>query len=331
MKKILGVGNALVDVLIRLGNDRELDELNLPKGSMQLVNRKRSDEILKRLSGTPASLEAGGSAANTMHGIAMLGASAGYIGTIGMDDLGATFEQNMISAGVEPFLFRSPTETGRAITLITPDSERTFATCLGAAVELSEEQLSRIWYPGSNLLSAYHYLHIEGFLVQNHGLVKMLASLARESSLIVSLDLASYNVVEANLAFLKEICRDYVDILFANEEEAAAFTGQKPEEAVHRIGQFCEIAVVKTGPRGSLVRSGAIFCEVEALPAVPIDTTGAGDLYASGFLYGHSRGWSLEECGKAGALLASQVIEETGAKMPQDRWNRVKRKLEIPN
>lgn len=324
MKKLLGIGNALVDILIRIDQDSLLDQLNLPKGSMQLVNKLRSDEILAVVEASEKSLAAGGSAANTIHGLGMLGAQTGYIGVIGQDQLGASFEADMLAAGVEPYMVRSYTETGRAITLITPDSERTFATYLGAAVELSA---SGIKYLASGIFPLYDYLHIEGYLVQNHDLIRTAVKLAKANGLKISLDLASYNVVEANLAFLEEIVKNDVDIVFANEEEAKAFTGHEPEQALHHLAHFCEVAIVKTGSKGSLVKSGEVVSEIGVIPVCPIDTTGAGDLYAAGFLYGHSHGWSLQKCGEAGALLAGNIIEELGAKMSVERWEIIRKEF----
>ncbi|MBN1198204.1 MAG: adenosine kinase [Bacteroidales bacterium] len=324
MKKLIGIGNALVDILIRIDQESLLEQMNLPKGSMQLVNKLRSDEILQVLNAKPRSLAAGGSAANTIHGLGMLGAQTGYIGVVGNDELGASFEADMAAAGVIPSLIRSETETGRAITLITPDSERTFATCLGAAVELSA---SGIRHLASGIFPHYHYLHIEGYLVQNHDLIRTALELAQEYKLTVSLDLASYNVVEANRPFLEEIVRKHVDIVFANEEEAKAFTGHEPEQALHHLSQFCEVAIVKTGSKGSLVRSGEIVSEIGVIPVRPVDTTGAGDLYAAGFLYGHARGWPLRKCGEAGTLLAGNIIEELGAKMSVNRWEAIKKEI----
>ena len=322
MKKILGIGNALVDILIRIEQESLLEQLNLPKGSMQLVNKLRSDEILMTLKDVPQSLAAGGSAANTIHGLGMLGASTGYIGVIGRDELGQSFEKDMRDAGVTPFLIQSDTETGRAITLITPDSERTFATFLGAAVELSA---SGIRHLASGIFPNYNYLHIEGYLVQNHELIRTALELAKANGLLVSLDMASYNVVEANLDFLTEMVKKYVDILFANEEEAQVFTGYEPGQALHHISQYCEVAVVKTGKNGSLVKSKELVSEIGIIPVNSIDTTGAGDLYAAGFLYGHSLGWPMQQCGEAGALLAGNIIEEIGAKMPETRWETVRK------
>ncbi|MFH1159412.1 MAG: adenosine kinase [bacterium] len=321
MKKILGIGNALVDILIRIGDEKILEKMNLPKGSMQLVNKLRSDEILEALLNSPRSIAAGGSAANTVHGLAMLGAKAGFIGTIGKDQLGDSFEQDMHAAGVEPYLIRSDSETGRAITLITTDSERTFATFLGAAVELSAPNIAELASP---IFPMYDYLHVEGYLIQDHDLVRTTMELAKHHGLMVSLDLASYNVVEGHLDFLQEILKKYVDILFANEEEAKSFTGFEPEEALHYISQFCEIAIVKTGGKGSLIKSREVRSQIGVIPANPIDTTGAGDLYAAGFLYGHALGWPLVKCGEMGALLAGNIIEEIGAKMPAARWEKVK-------
>lgn len=328
MKKILGIGNALVDILIRIEDEAILEELKLPKGSMTLVDINRSNMVLERLEGYPRSLAAGGSAANTIHGLGMLGAQTGYIGVIGDDAYGQSFEADMKHAGSEPFMVRSTTITGRAVALITPDSERTFATCLGAAIELTASDLD-ILQPKKNqgVFSQYDCLHIEGYLVQNHELINRAVFLARDAGMKVSLDLASYNVVEENLEFLKKLVEEHVDILFANEEEAEVFTGYQPEKALHQISNFCEIAVVKTGRSGSMIKSGEVVSQIDVIPAQRVDTTGAGDLYASGFLYGLTQGWSLEKCGYAGTLLAGNIIEEIGAKMTASRWNRIKQEL----
>jgi sugar/nucleoside kinase (ribokinase family) len=314
MKKILGMGNALVDIMIRLNDDQLLDQLGLPKGSMQLVDAIRSQSVLDKLENLSKSFSAGGSAANTIHGLAMLGVPVGYIGVIGEDELGGSFVKDMINAGVEPFMIHSKQETGRAIALITPDSERTFATFLGAAIELEANHLTTFNF------KKYDYLHIEGYLGQNHDLIRTAVSLAKENGLTVSLDLASYNVVEANLDFLREIVTKYVDIVFANEEEAKAFTGKEPREALDKIAGMTRIAIVKTGSKGSLIKSGNEMVEIGVIDVTPVDTTGAGDLYASGFLYGQSKGWSLLKCGEAGALLAGHVIEVLGSKMEPNKW-----------
>lgn len=337
MKKILGMGNALVDIMISLESDSILELLQLPKGSMQLVNMERSNAVLSALKDYNRSLSAGGSAANTIHGLAMLGAKTGYIGVVGEDELGGFFVRDLIKAGVDPHMIHSSQETGRAVALVTPDSERTFATFLGAAIELSADHLEprvtndqlRMTNDQLSIFKGYSYFHIEGYLVQNHELIRRAVELAQEHGLIVSLDMASYNVVEANKEFLLSIITEYVDIVFANEDEARALTGLEPEEALHELSKLVEIAVVKTGSSGSLVKSGSDVYNIGIIDVSPIDTTGAGDLYASGFLYGLSRELSLQECGELGALLAGNVIEFMGSKMSAERWEQIKNQLHL--
>jgi sugar/nucleoside kinase (ribokinase family) len=326
MKKILGIGNALVDIMIPVETDEILVQLGLPKGSMQLVDRERSSIIQEFFKDHKKSLSAGGSAANTIHGLAKLGVNAGYMGVVGEDELGGYFVKDMINAGVEPHMIHSGQPTGCAVALVSPDSERTFATFLGAAIELSAEHLgvgsqeSAVSSPAMNIFKKYDIMHVEGYLVQNHALIEAAVKLAKEAGLMVSIDLASYNVVEANRDFLLGIIEKYVDIVFANEEEAKAFTGKDPEPALAEISSKCEIAVVKTGSEGSLVKRHGEQCKIGIIPVKPVDTTGAGDLYASGFLCGLAAGKSLEECGRLGALLAGNVIEVMGSKMDEDRW-----------
>ena len=317
MNHILGIGNALVDIMTKLKDDQFLHDFNLPKGSMQLVDQT----FIKNVTGATEKLEkqqsSGGSAANTIHGLARLGASTGFIGKVGDDRLGDFFYDDLKNSRIDPKLFRSQTDTGRAIALISPDSERTFATFLGAAVELSPEELSE------NLFDAYQYLHIEGYLIQNHALLKKAFELAKKQGMKVSLDLASYNVVEENLEFLKTFVRDYVDILFANEEEAKAFTGKEPETALEELAKICDIAVVKVGKEGSFVKKGSRHIKVDPIDADPIDTTGAGDAYAAGFLYGLTNDYPLDKCGYTGAVLAGKVIEVIGAKMDESKWQEI--------
>jgi len=320
MKKILGMGNALVDIMIPLESDSILDRLDLPKGSMQLVDISRSNAVLSVLKDHRKSHSAGGSAANTIHGLAMLGAQAGYIGVVGEDELGGFFVRDLIGAGADPYLIHSQNETGRAIALVSPDSERTFATFLGAAIELSAGD---VMIPEKG----YSFFHVEGYLVQNHDLVRRALELAKAAGMTVSLDLASYNVVEANRDFLLSAIRDHVDIVFANEDEARALTGLDPEGALDEISRMTHIAVVKTGSSGSLVKSGKERHVIGVIPVTPVDTTGAGDLYAAGFLYGLANDMPLKMCGDLGALLAGNVIGFLGAKMPEERWVEIRRKL----
>lgn len=314
MKKILGMGNALVDIMTTVPNDGVLKQFNLPKGSMQLVDSSLSQKIADSTSQYNQKITAGGSAANTIHGLAHLGAPCGFLGKIGTDEMGRLFKSDLEKSGVTPHLLTSSTASGRAIAFVTPDSERTFATYLGAAVELTAQEIDRA------VFSQYDYFYIEGYLVQNHDLIETAIKTARSLSMKVAIDLASYNVVAENLDFLHRMAKDYVDIIFANEEEAKAFTGKDAEAAADELAAMCDIAVVKVGKRGSIIRNGNNVYRIGIIDANCIDTTGAGDLYAAGFMYGLASGYSLDKCGKIGSLLSGKVIESLGAQISAENW-----------
>ena len=318
MKKVLGLGNALVDILVRIADDRLLQSLQLPKSCMTLVAVDQVNAILEKITHLDKQETCGGSAANTISGLARLGVPTGYIGKIGRDAYGAFFAAEMKRHGTETRLFYSASQTGRALGLITPDSERTFATYLGAAVELDADDLN------AELFRGYDIFHIEGYMVQNHKLAETALRLAKEAGLEVSLDLASHNVVRENIGFLREMVARYVDIVFANEDESMAFSGEKtPHEALVTISPQCRIAVVKLGKKGSLVKYKDERHEIGCIPARAVDTTGAGDLYAAGFLYGLIRGFPLPACGRIGSLLSGKVVEVVGAKLDERKWQEV--------
>jgi len=317
MKKILGMGNALTDILLQVDNDEILFSLNLLKGGMQLINTERSHEINVAVSNYSKIMATGGSASNTINGITRLGMQGGFVGKIGKDDIGLFFTNDSINNGVVPHLLTSETPSGRCTVLVTPDSERTLCTYLGAACELAASDLKPEMFRG------YDIFHIEGYLVQNHDLIRTAVRLAKQEGLKVSVDLASYNVVEENLDFLLEIVHQYVDIVFANEEEARAFTGKEPEEALKDISEHCEIAIVKVGKDGSFIKSGDKTLQIQPRKANCIDTTGAGDLYAAGFLFGLANNYSLEICGKIGSLISGNVVEVLGAKMSDEVWDAI--------
>lgn len=323
MKKVLGIGNALVDVLIRLESDELLEKFQLSKGSMTLVDREKMNAVLSYSDSIGLDVNSrrssGGSVANTIHGLAQLGGSAGYIGKIGDDEWGTFFrsymEQNNICAG----LFLGKEDCGKSIVLISPDSERTFATYLGAAIELNAADLT------IDVFKGYDFFQLEGYLVQNHDLVEAAVKLAKQAGSRISIDLASFNIVEENLEFLQRIVTQYVDIVFANEDEARAFTGKSdPAEALEEIAKLCSIAVVKIGKDGSLIKEGDQVCKIDVIPAKAIDTTGAGDLYASGFFFGLANGQSIEVCGKIGSITSGNIVEVLGAKMDEARWQKIR-------
>ena len=321
MAKVLGVGNALVDLLIHLEDDEPLTALKLPKGSMTLVDEISKALIDKTTIKLKRNMASGGSAANTIHGLASLGIETAFIGTIGNDAIGNFFLEDMEKNHIRPLLFRKETASGLASTLISPDGERTFGTFLGAAILLSPEDLTPDQFEG------YDIVHVEGYIVQNHELLETILRFARQAGCRVSLDLASYNVVEANLEFLQKMVSKYVNIVFANEEEAKAFTGKEPEEALHDLHTMTDIAVVKIGRKGSLIKPGDTAIVIEPIPATPVDTTGAGDLYAAGFLYGILMGLSYKKAGYIASLLGATVINKPGAKIGDTDWEIIREQV----
>jgi sugar/nucleoside kinase (ribokinase family) len=317
MMKVLGIGNALVDQLILIDNDNILNDLSLPKGSMQMVDAETSTHVGRETAHFPISMASGGSSANTIRGLAKLGTKACFIGHVGEDSIGDFFHHDLVESGVEPILFKSKTPSGIAKALVTPDSERTFATFLGAAVELSADHLS------PELFHGFDILYLEGYLIFNEQLMRKAMQLGKAAGLKIALDLASYNVVEIMRDSFAELINEYVDIVFANEEEAKALTGHEPIGALKILASQCEYAIVKTGSKGSIIaHKGEVFT-IESYPVTPVDTTAAGDMYAAGFLHGLVNGWTTDKSGRTGSYLASKVITVVGAKMENSLWEEI--------
>jgi sugar/nucleoside kinase (ribokinase family) len=322
MKSILGIGNALTDILAILGDDNLLNRYHLPKGSMQHVDRETGEKIWQTLKPMGVQLVAGGSSANTITATAVLGMPSAFIGKVGDDELGSLFKSDQSRNGIKSTLLKGRAASGRAMVFITdPNAERTFAVYLGAAIELGPDDLT------SEMFQGYDYFHIEGYLVQNQELVRKAVELARRAGMIISIDMASYNVVESNDAFLHDIIENYVDIVFANETEAQSFAKKGPREALDEIARISEIAVVKIGKDGSMVKRGEEYHYIKAWPADTIDATGAGDIYAAGFLFAHSNGLPLKMCGEVGSIVAAKVVEVIGPKIDIPRWKLAKQEI----
>ncbi len=321
MNKIIGIGNALTDMLVNLRNNDILDRYGLARGSMSLVDSALQTAISKSVAGLPYSLSLGGSAGNTIRAMACMGCHTAFIGKVGEDTTGDFFTQALENLGITPIIFRGKERSGKCVSLISPDGERTMVTHLGAALELKAEEI------GSSIFEGYDCLYIEGYLVQDHTLLRHTIATAKARGLKIAIDLASFNVVAENLDFLREIVAEYVDILFANEDEAKAFTGEEePINALQAISELCELVIVKIGMRGALIKHGGEVVHVGIMAAAKrVDTTGAGDFYAAGFLTGMCRGLSLRQCGTIGAIAAGKVIEVVGTTFDEERWEDLRR------
>ena len=314
---IIGVGSPIVDALAQVEESFLKEHLMGKKGGMELVSAEEiarlAAEVQKSLVESP-----GGSSGNTVFGLAKLGIRATFLGKLGNDRTGNFYREAFQQMGGDSSRFKiSEDPTGRCVSLVTPDSERTMRTNLGAAMGLSPEEISEQDFAGCR------HAHIEGYLLFNRDLLRKVLGSAKRAGCTISLDLASFEVVEAARDILPEILKEYVDIVFANEEEAGTFLGedQSHEEKARTLAGYCEIGVVKVGKEGSYVASREGVVAVQPLVVEDVvDTTGAGDLWAAGFLYGWLRSRNLAECGGNGSRLGAEVIRRMGTVIPQERW-----------
>lgn len=319
--KTIGLGNALVDVLLRLDSDEVLKEVGIEKGAMDLIDRNKMLVIRKARQQLESSTAPGGSVSNSMRAMARLGAHTGYIGKTGTDELSGFYEEELRKAGVTPHLIKVPGETGSSTVLISPDGERTMATYLGPAADLVADELQE------DIICNYDCIYIEGYLIVNGSLLRRAMELAKKCGLLVALDLANFNVVRGNMELLHELVPEYVDILFCNESEAEAYTGQPAREAILTLSKEVQIAIVTLGKEGALVAARDQVTAIPVSGGKPVDTTGAGDHFAAGFLYGFTRNATIEQSGRIGSLLAGNIIDVVGAKIPDEHWEQIKLKV----
>jgi sugar/nucleoside kinase (ribokinase family) len=319
-KLIAGVGSALVDILL-LEDEEFLISSGAKKGGMTHAEKSTIIDDLLSKSKAKQSIVPGGSACNTIVGVGRLGGPARFIGKRGSDDLGRLFEASLIKHHVDPILFTVSSPTGRVLSIITPDSQRSMFTYLGAAAEMKPEDILPQQFKDAALV------HLEGYLLFNEALLLAALKAAQKSGALISLDLASFTVVEASMHILKDIVNEYVDILIANEDEARAFTGLANEEkALERLATMADVAVLKIGKRGSLVSYYGTTVKIDRMGSgAAIDTTGAGDLWASGFLYGLVNNYPIGACGNLASACGYEVCQVVGASIPEDGWKRIEK------
>lgn len=314
MKKVLGIGNALVDVLLEIEDDQHIEKFGLAKGGMEMIDAEKKRFLHAEIAHLNQKIASGGSTSNTIYGLAKLGAQTGYIGKIARDEAGEFFANDMVKANINTHFLYSDIDTGIATTFISPNGERTFATYLGAAATMTPDELD------IEIIKQYDIIHVEGYLIFNKDLVIDVCKKAKECGLKISMDMASYNLVEMMRDLVEELLVEYVDIIFANEEEAKAFTGKEEHEALEILSQYCSVAVVKLGARGSIAKVNGVVTEIPPAPGERIDTTGAGDIYASGFLYGLINDLSIEESGALASKLGAACIQTIGARIGDEHY-----------
>ncbi len=317
-KRIVGIGSALVDILVQ-SDDAFVAQTGVPKGGMIYFDPPVIDQVLKDAGAAPQ-IVPGGAACNTVTGVAQMGGDTRFLGKRGRDEFGERFEAALLRHGVDTLLVESATPTGRVLSLITPDSQRTMLTYLGASSEMRPDEVSPAAFKDCAVAL------IEGYLVYNHDLFQHAMHSAHEAGARIALDLASFTVVEENHRALASTVDRYVDILMVNEDEARAFTGQTDEiAALGMLTAQAELAVVKLGARGSLIGCGDQIITVPAHgEGAVVDTTGAGDLWASGFLYGLVQGLPLGQCGRLASVCGYEVCRVVGASIPEEGWQRIR-------
>ncbi len=309
---VVGIGNAIVDVLAQ-SDDAFLDEHGLAKGAMMLVDAERSAALYDAMG--PGVEASGGSAGNTMAGIASLGGKGGYIGKVRDDQLGRIFQHDIRAVGIEynnPLAAEGPS-TGRCLIMVTPDAQRTMNTFLGAAVDLGPQDLDL------DMIRRAKVTYMEGYLWDMppaKAAYLEAAATAHAAGRKVSLTLSDSFCVERHRDSFLELISGHVDLLFANHDEICAlFQVDSFEEAMKQVRGHCEIAAITRSEKGSVIVSGDETVEVEAESIEQlVDTTGAGDLYAAGFLYGYTQGKSLYDCGRIASIAAAEVISHFGAR-----------------
>ncbi|NBB78003.1 MAG: adenosine kinase [Verrucomicrobia bacterium] len=314
---ILGVGSPIVDT-IALVDEQFVSQIEGEKGGMVLIDAAAIEDLAQSLP-TVGLTAPGGSAGNTTFALARMGASTGFLGKTGNCGQGGFYRDAFTNLGGDASRFKiGQIPNGRCISLVTPDGERTMRTDLGAAMTLTPEEISVSDFEGST------HAHIEGYLLFNEALMRKVLRSAKEAGCSISLDMASFEVVNATKPILPEILRDYVDIIFANEEEGEAFTGISDDYSgmALRLAEFASIAAIKVGAHGSYIAHKGEVERIEPMHAARVvDTTGAGDLWAAGFLYGWSQQRTLAECGRIGSILGAAVVQEQGSVLPEHVWD----------
>ncbi len=321
--RIIGVGSPVVDQVISVSEDL-LSVVGGEKGGMELVDADTMSRFLEELPDADTR-QPGGSAGNTTFALAKLGMRCRFLGMVGSDEAGNFYKDTFWSLGGDhrSIRFNSDLPTAQCLSLVTPDGERTMRTHLGAAMGLEPAHIDRSDFAGCR------HAHIEGYLLFNPELLTSVLDAAKQAGCRTSLDLASFEVVAAARDILPELLDQYVDMVFANEEEAQTFAESDDNQTcLNALRQHCNTVALKRGAQGALLYDNGKTVEIPAI-AVPeaVDTTGAGDFWAAGFLFGNLQGKDIETAGQYGAHLGASVVQEMGATIPEDKWRNIFRTI----
>ncbi|MFH0974465.1 MAG: adenosine kinase [Spirochaetota bacterium] len=308
---VAGIGSPLIDFTVNV-DDALLGELGLKKGQMHLIDENKSKDIFLKLKNYKIDRTPGGSSANTLAGLALLGGKGVLFGTVGNDANAEFYIEETEKAGVKTMLSRNSSMTGHAITFITIDSERTFATHLGAALNFRKIDVAE------HEIKASGILHIEGYLLELPEVreaVKYAMSIAKKNDVKISIDLADPGLIARIPDVIDDTVKNYADIVFVNEAEAKVYTRKEKEAALDAIYSSCDVAIVKLGEHGSLIKKDSTTYRIPAYKADVVNTNGAGDMYAAGILYGLSKNLPIEKAGKIASYAASLVVSQVSTRL----------------
>ncbi len=324
--RVYGIGNPLIDIIVRI-TERELSSLGIHKGTMHLIDERRREELLDLIGGRKLEYSCGGSCPNTIITLASLGIHATLAGKVGEDSFGTIYKERLQELGVHDELATCESPTGSSIILITEDSERTMNTYLGANRFYEREDIHE------DTIRNADYFHFTGYMwdteSQKASILRAL-DIAHEAKTHVTFDIADPFAVGRNRDTFLALIADHADIVFANSEEARIlFDNYDPFECCKSMGKLCDTAIVKNGKMGSYISHKRTIIRIPVQgPVTPTDTTGAGDIYAAGFLYGLCRELPIEQAGYIASVLAGEIIQQRGAQFSAKQASALRKMLE---
>ncbi|MBT3393819.1 MAG: adenosine kinase [Waddliaceae bacterium] len=314
--EVLGLGGCILDLVVQVSEDF-LETVPGEKGGMELVGHDDIVSIITSCSGEAIEVP-GGSAANAIKGISHLGIHCAMAGKVGNDKQGASYKKGLEDLEITPVLFNTDTPSAIVLCLVTPDGQRTMRTYLGASAETRGADLTDEMFHGVKLV------HIEGYTLDHHNLTERAMELAKDAGALVSFDFSSFEIIKRYKERIMSLLENYVDIIFGNEDEMKTITGLPPKEACQHLGMMCDTAITLVGKKGCYVSHNNTTSHYPAIPIKhPLDTTGAGDLFASGFLYGLLKDQNMKTCAQYGAITGNAVVQTLGAEISQSSWQNI--------
>ena len=318
---ILGIGGPLIDHLLHVDPDF-VQSIGGSTGGATTIDANALAHIVSKYSSNKQST-LGGSTSNTLRGLSHLGHECSFLGAVGNDTWAGYITNALQQHGIQNLLYPYEEATGQVLCLITPDGQRTMRAHLGASQKLQKEHLDKEHFQNKALT------HIEGYTLHNPYLTQHAMQQAKNCGSLLSFDLSSFEVVRIYQEQITDLISNYVDILFANEDEANALTELAPEKACSALSQKCAISVVSLGGKGCLIGQNGQVIHVPTEPVKPVDTVGAGDLFACGFLHAHLSGASLQKSGEFACLVGAHAVQTPGADLSSEAWKRLKSQFSI--